>query len=398
MEGFRPVGAFEPDHDGYFGWLAQKGYTLPANRDDIWLPDHETSRGASVHPARIPAELSDSAFFTERALTYLKGRDGKPFFLHLGYYRPHPPFVASAPYHAMYSAIDMPAPHRAPSPSEEARQHPLLQWYLSNTHQKKFFQGGEGMAAGMDEATVRQLRATYYGMMTEVDDRLGEVFAFLDTTDQWKDTLVIFTSDHGEQLGDHHLLGKIGYFDESFRIPLVIKGARNPRAGQVEQAFTESVDVMPTILDWLGAAVPRTCDGASLVPLMGGAPAANWRDALHYEYDFRNVHYSEPEDELGIGMDESSLCVIQDARWKYVHFAALPPLLFDMTVDPHQFINLAADPGHAGIVRDMAQRMLSWRMRHADRTLTHYRSSPRGLETRAAPQQEQDTWTRPAVA
>ncbi len=382
MEGFRSVGGFEPDHDGYFGWLAQKGCALPPNRDDIWLPNHETSRGATTQPARIPAELSDSAFFTERALTYLKGRNGKPFFLHLGYYRPHPPFVASAPYHAMYDAADMPPPVRAATPADEARQHPLLHWYLQNTHMQKFFQGGEGMASGMDEATVRQLRATYYGMMTEVDDRLGEVFAYLDATGQWNDTLVIFTSDHGEQLGDHHLLGKVGYFDESFRIPLVIKGAENPRAGQVEAAFTESIDVMPTILDWLGAPVPRACDGVSLLPLLHGPAPDGWRDALHYEYDFRDVHYSQPEADLGIGMDESSLCVIQDECWKYVHFAALPPLLFDLRADPHQMRDLARDPAHAGIVRDLAQRALSWRMRHADQTLTHYRSTPDGLECR----------------
>ncbi len=382
MEGFRSVGAFEPDHDGYFGWLAQKGFELPANREDIWLPQHETSRGATTHPACIPAELSDTAFFTERALTYLKGRDGKPFFLHLGYYRPHPPFVASAPYHAMYDAADMAPPVRAATPEAEAAQHPLLRWYLQNTKQQKFFQGGEGMASGMDEATVRQLRATYYGMMTEVDDRLGEVFAFLDATGQWDDTMVIFTSDHGEQLGDHHLLGKIGYFDESFRIPLVIKGAENPRAGEIEDVFTESVDVMPTILDWLGADVPRACDGVSLLPLLRGAAPAGWRDALHYEYDFRDVHYSQPETALGLSIDASSLCVLQDADWKYVHFAALPPLLFDLRADPVQMRNLADDPAYAGIMLDYAQRMLSWRMRHADRTLTHYRSSPGGLQRR----------------
>ncbi|MBC7801457.1 MAG: alkaline phosphatase family protein [Gemmatimonadaceae bacterium] len=382
MEGWRCVGAFEPDHDGYFGWLAQRGYTLPPNRDDIWLPDHETSRGATTHPARIPAHLSDTAFFTDRALTYLKGLNGKPFFLHLGYYRPHPPFVASAPYHAMYDAADMPGPVRAASPEIEAQQHPLLGWYLDHTHQQKFFQGAEGMAAGMDEATVRQLRATYYGMMTEIDDNLGQVFTHLDATGQWDDTLIVFTSDHGEQLGDHHLLGKVGYFDESFRIPLVIKAPGNQRAGAIEDAFTESVDVMPTILDWLGGAIPRACDGASLLPFLDGPGPADWRDALHYEYDFRDIHYSQPERDLGIGMDESSLCVIQDAAWKYVHFAALPPLLFDLVADPHQLRNLAADPAHAATVRDYAQRALSWRMRHADRTLTHYRSTPAGLETR----------------
>jgi hypothetical protein len=82
-------------------------------------------------------------------------------------------------------------------------------------------------------------------------------------------------------------------------------------------------------------------------------------------------------------MNECSLCVLQDAAFKYVHFAALPPLLFDLRADPHQFHDLAGDPAHAGVVRDYAQRMLSWRMRHADRTLTHYRASPNGLEIRA---------------
>jgi hypothetical protein len=85
MPGWRPVGAFEADHDGYFGWLAQQGFPVPPQREDIWLPDGEDSPpGVTDKPARVPAELSDSAFFTERALTYLNGRNGKPFFLHLG--------------------------------------------------------------------------------------------------------------------------------------------------------------------------------------------------------------------------------------------------------------------------------------------------------------------------
>ncbi len=384
MEGFSQVGTWEPNMEGYFGWLAQQGFPLPEIREEIWLPDGEDDiRGATDRPARVPASLSDSAFFTGRALTYLKGRGKNPFFLHLGYYRPHPPFVASAPYHAMYSADEMAPPVRASNAETEAAQHPLLRWYLENTHQKSFFRGGEGMAHGMDERTVRQMRATYHGMMSEVDDCIGQVFAHLDATGQWEDTLILFTSDHGEQLGDHHLLGKIGYFDESFRIPLVIRDPRRrERAGRIEPAFTESIDVMPTILDWLGGEAPRACDGRSLLPLVERGPAADWRDMLHYEYDFRDVHYSMPERDLGIGMDESSLCVVQDAEWKYVHFAALPPLLFDLRADPHQFRNLAADPAHAKTVRDYAQRALSWRMRHADRTLTHYRATPDGLDRR----------------
>jgi arylsulfatase A-like enzyme len=386
MEGFRSVGAFEPTMDGYFGWLSHQGYKLPARRDDIWLPEGEDAvPGATDRPCRIPASLSDSTYFTERALTYLKGKGEKPWFLHLGYWRPHPPFIACEPYNTMYRPEDMPAPVRRESWEEEARQHPLLDFYLRGISQGSFFHGAGGAATALAEREIRQMRATYAGLMSEIDDCLGRVFAYLDETKQWEDTLVIFTSDHGEQLGDHHLLGKIGYFDESFRIPLVVKdaGPGNARAGEIEDAFTESVDVMPTILEWLGGEAPRACDGSSLLPLLQhrGAPEG-WREVLHYEYDFRDVYYSHPEEKLGVDMDSASLCVVQDARWKYVHFAALPPLFFDLERDPHQFENLAESPAHAALVKDYAQRALSLRLRHAEKTLTHLRATPRGLENR----------------
>ncbi|RKK05555.1 DUF4976 domain-containing protein [Pseudoroseomonas wenyumeiae] len=384
MEGFRSVGAFEPSMDGYFGWLAQKGFDLPENREDIWLPEGEDSvPGATQRPSRIPAELSDTAYFTERALTYLKGKGEKPWFLHLGYWRPHPPFIAPAPFNTMYDPAEMPKLVRGPTWQEEAKQHPLHSFYLNGISQGSFFHGAGGAASELDEATVAQMRATYAGMISEVDQALGEVFDYLDETDQWKNTLVIFTSDHGEQLGDHYLLGKIGYHDESFRIPLVIKDPDAPdSAGQIEDCFTESVDVLPTILDWLGGTPPRACDGRSMLPVVRDGAPDDWRKHLFYEYDFRDVHYSKPEGVLGLGMDDSSLCVVQDAQWKYVHFAALPPLLFNLEADPAQLQNLAEDPAYAEIVARYAQRALSHRMKHAERTLTHFRSTPQGLEER----------------
>ena len=384
MDGFRSVGAFEPSMDGYFGWLAQKGFALPDKREDIWLPEGEDAvPGATDRPSRIPAHLSDTAYFTERALTYLKGKGEKPWFLHLGYYRPHPPFIASAPYNSMYRPEDMPAVVRGRSWQEEAAQHPLHGFYLNGISQGSFFHGAGGAASELDPATIAQMRATYAGMISEVDDALGEVFAHLDATDQWKDTLVIFTSDHGEQLGDHYLLGKIGYHDESFRIPLVVKDPDAPAAaGRIEDCFTESVDVLPTILDWLGGSIPRAADGRSVLPVVRDGVPEDWRDHLFYEYDFRDVHYSKPEGALGLHMDDSSLCVVQDAKWKYVHFAALPPLLFDLEQDPAQLTNLANDPAHAATVAAYAQRALSHRMKHAERTLTHFRSTPQGLEER----------------
>jgi arylsulfatase A-like enzyme len=183
------------------------------------------------------------------------------------------------------------------------------------------------------------------------------------------------------------LAGKLGYHDESFRIPLVIVDPDAPeQAGRIEDAPTESIDLMPTIIDWLGGEVPRACDGRSLRPLVLDMKPADWRTELHYEYDFRDTFHSRAETELGLHMDECTLLVIQDAKWKYVHFTTLPPLLFDLERDPGQFTNLAEDPAHAAIAKEYAQKALSWRMFHADRTLTHYRASPNGLERRTPPQ------------
>jgi arylsulfatase A-like enzyme len=387
MEGFRPVGAFEPYKDAYFGWVASQGYALPENREEIWLPEGAgpDEAGATPRPARIPRELSDTAWFAERGLAYLRGRDEKPWFLHLGFYRPHPPFIASAPYHTMYRADDMPDPVRGDSPVDEAAQHPLLAYYLDNVRQASFFQDGKGLGRDMSLAEVRQMRATYYGLMSEIDDQLGRVFAFLDETQQWDDTLIVFTCDHGEQLGDHYLLGKLGYFDQSFRIPMIVRDPRRAAdgsRGRVVEHFTETIDTMPTILDWLGLPIPRQCDGSSLLPFCYGDTPADWRTEVHYEFDFRDIFYSHPETALGLSMDTSSLAVVQDRDFKYVHFAALPPLLFDLEKDPGQFVNRADDPAYAGVVRDYAQKMLTWRLTHADRTLTHFRATPSGLERR----------------
>jgi arylsulfatase A-like enzyme len=387
MEGFRSVGAFEPYMEAYFAWVATQGYKLPENRWDIWLPEgaNNGNHGATALPSRIPAELSDTRWFTERGLAYLRGRGNKPWFLHLGYYRPHPIFVAPAPYNAMYDPADMVPPVRGASREAEAAQHPLLDFYIRHTHQNGFFQDGKALASEMSEAAVRQMRATYFGLMSEIDDQLGRVFDYLQETGQWDDTLILFTCDHGEQLGDHYLLGKVGYGDASFRIPMIL---RDPRAeakdsrGSIVDRFTETIDTMPTVLEWLGLPIPRQCDGRSLLPFCTNGAPGDWRTEVHYEYDFRDVFYSQPEAKLGIGMDECSLAVVQDENYKYVHFAALPPLFFDLKQDPGQFRNLAHDPDCAGKVRDYAHKMLSWRLKHADRTLTHYRATPKGLEER----------------
>jgi arylsulfatase A-like enzyme len=386
MDGFRSLANLDPYpamHE-YFRWMASKGFTLPANHHDIWLP-RTGNPGATAAAMRAPAELSDTAWMTEVALSYLAEQRDRPWFLHLCYWRPHPPFIAGEPYNGAFAAADMPAPERKASAAEEGAQHPLLAFYLGAVRNSGYFHGAEGLACDLDDDAVRQARATYCGLMCEVDHHLGRVLDFVRSSGQWDDTLIIFTSDHGEMLGDHYQLGKSGYFEPIFHVPLVIRDPAAPAAARASHvdAFTESVDIVPTILDWIDAPVPRTCDGRSLRPWCHRERPAAWREEAHFEFDFRDLWHIKPESTLGLPMESCSFAAIRGRRDKYVHFAALPPLLFDLAADPHEMHDLARDPASGSRMLAAAQKLLSWRLEHAERTLTHFRATPQGLEDRS---------------
>ena len=207
--------------------------------------------------------------------------------------------------------------------------------------------GVDGPVRDLPEKQVRAVRAAYFGLLSEIDHQLGRVFSYLDDEGLWDDTLIVFTSDHGEHLGDHHLFGKPTYFDESFRVPLIIRAPGDEAGGtrgDVVDEFTEAIDVMPTVLEWMGADIPRTCDGASLMPFVTKAGDTEARDAAHCEYDFRDTATTSIASDLGVNNDEANFCAIRGSRYKYVHFAALSPLLLDVVEDPHPVHRHLAPP------------------------------------------------------
>ncbi len=347
-------------------------------------------RGYTFAPPAYSAEESDTAFLANEALKWLAIQRDRAWFVHLSFKRPHPPWVAPEPYNTMYDPDEVPPVRRAPSPEKEARQHPFLALMIENHRRKRYLLNHDGREADIDEFTIRQARATYYGLMTEVDHHVGRIVDFLKKSGQYDDTLIIFSSDHAEQLGDHHLQGKSGYCDEAFYIPLIIRdplpGADEARGGRTD-AFTESVDVMPTILDWLGLEVPAQCDGVSLLPFLRGETPANWRTEAHWEFDWRHVPELSGENGLGLKPDQCNLCAMRDDAYKYVHFAALPPLLFDLERDPDQLVNRAEDPAYASTHLEYARKMLSWRMTHADRMLANMFLDEGGVREWRGPRQ-----------
>ncbi len=364
-------------------WLADRGFSLPDDLRDLYYGQvkdfpgaHE--RGASYAPAIYPPELSDTAFAVDLAMHYLRIPGSKPWFLHLSILAPHPPHVAPEPFNRMYHPDDVPSLLRAASLEEETRQHAFLGYFLDQNLRGSW---GEHRYP-RDEKSMRQLRATYFGQMTHVDECIGKLIAVLKETGQYDETIIVFGSDHGDQMGDHYLLGKGAYFDQSAYIPLIMRVPDYAKGGRVVENFTENVDILPTLLDLVGSEIPVQCDGRSLVPFLKGDTPPNWRSAAHWEVDFRDVEHGLPEKQLGIGFEECSFNVIRDERYKYVHFAALPPLFFDLEKDPAELNDLARDPACTPLLLACAQKLLSWRMVNDERTLTHMKLGPQGVMMR----------------
>ena len=343
LPGIRPVCMMGTWPTPWTDWLSANGYEVP---DDI----------RHAYGVRAPG----------------------PFIAHLSLLRPHPPFVAPKPYSSMYDPAEVPGFVRAGTREEEGDQHPWLAHQLS----RKLYTCPD------DEKKLRRMKAVYYGLMSEVDDALGRVFASLKELGLWDNTLIVFTSDHGEQMGDHWLLGKGGYFDASYRIPLIIRDPRpaaDAERGKVVRSFTENVDIMPTMLDLIGAETPVQCDGASLRPFLEGPETpASWRRQAHWEFDFRDPADDTAEKKLGLTLHQCTMNIIRDDRFKYVHFTHLPPLFFDLEKDPHEMVNRANDPAYLPLVLDYAQKLLSWRMNHDEQTLTHIALTDDGPVARPA--------------
>ncbi len=371
--------------------LKAKGYDLPKQPMDIFKPAgrSESEDGSFSAPHTVfDAEESDTAFITDQVLQYLSLPHQEPWFLHLVYLRPHPPLTAPRPYNTLCNPAEVPAPRRAANAAAEAEQHPYLAHLLSRQAKPGYFGGHEGSLLDLSTREIQELAAVYYGLIAEVDFQIGRILDFLKAQGLYDETLIVFTSDHGEMLGNHWLFGKEGYFDDAFHIPLILRDPR-PEAdearGRVEDSMTEAVDLMPTLLDWLGLDCPPQCDGHSLRLFLEARRPERWRQEAHWEFDFRDPVEGKAERALGLSSDHCTLNVLRGPRYKYVHFTALPPLLFDLDSDPGETRDLSQDPGHHTVMLEMARKMLSWRMAHDERVLVNMRLTDQGVVARAAP-------------
>lgn len=337
------VGLYTPDSQA--GWVQQ----LRAKGYDVAYGWEEALRG---EPDR-PVDDSQSAFLTDRFVEWL-ARQESGWFVHLSYLRPHPPYAAAGEFSTMYDPAEVALPI---APVEREHRHPIHEVAL----------GVEESAAPTEEGAMRQLRAQYYGMISEVDYQLGRAVAAIEERGEWDETLVVITSDHGEQLGDHGLKEKLGFFPQSYHIVGLWRDPDAARAGTSVSAWTENVDLLPTLCETLGVDAPVQCDGRSLAPLLRGEPCA-WRTAAHYEWDFREywINARPRRWPANRSLSQHNIAVSVSDEVSYVQFSDGSFLCFDLVADP-TWRTECDDPSR---VLAAAQEQLRWRQEHMVRDLT----------------------------
>jgi len=329
-------------HEPWRRWLMELGYDDPG--DGV--------RALATEPDR-PAEHGVSTYLTDRVIEWLEQRDD-PWFAHVSYLRPHPPYAAAGHWAAHY---DPEAVGEPVLPADD--RHPLHDLIL----------GIPEASAPADPAALRHLRAQYFGMVSDVDSQVGRLLDALERLGHGDDTVIVLTADHGEQLGDHGLVQKVGWFEESHHVVGMVRHPHHGTAhGSIVEAFTENVDVLPTLAEVMAIDVPPQCDGRSLMPWLRGEPPPAWRDAAHWEFDWRSLVIPwlgavPAGDEPTVSMH---LAVTRTIDAAYVQFGDGTWLGFDLAADPTWRTALT----DAGTLLPLAQRQLLWRSRHTDRTLS----------------------------
>ncbi|MEE0419126.1 MAG: arylsulfatase [Lachnospiraceae bacterium] len=239
--------------DDYFHWLKQaKG--IDADVTDTGLECNSWV----TRPWIYEEKYHPTNWVTDRSIDFLRRRDpGQPFFLMSSYLRPHPPFDAPSYYLDLYARRDLTPP--AVGDWEDTE---LLR------SQGRVF---DSKCGPMDPDLIHQAQAGYYACITHLDHQIGRLIQALVEHGLYENTLILFTSDHGEELCDHHYFRKSRPYQGSTHIPLLICGNEKLlpgiQPGSVCSSVAELRDVMPTILDFAGAPIPDTVDGASLLPL-----------------------------------------------------------------------------------------------------------------------------------
>lgn len=282
---------------------------------------------------QMPAEYTETAFITDQAIDFLKRDHHQPFFMHISYKKPHSQHFAPSPWDKMYDPEDIVPPVIS---EESIDQKPSIF--------KRQRQASKGHL--MQPRDWAELTARYYGLISFLDDRFGQILDTLEQLDMLKNSIIIFTSDHGTSLGHHGYYGKFYNFEFSTRVPLLIHLPGQDNRKEITKT-NKSIDIMPAMLQQCGVPVPGDLQGQNLNRLITGDDR-DWDESVYTEMHgiHRNKDLSNPrllEYRKGLRLKEWKVSyhvtrVNKESPW--IHEWEL----YNYRQDPDEFYNLAHDP------------------------------------------------------
>ena len=368
LHGMGPDGMrYSPRRPRYNFYLNEKGYAGENPWHD-WANaadgegNHLASGWAMRHarkPARVKEEDSETPYLTRRGMDFMREAGDEPWCLHLSYIKPHWPYIAPAPYNTMFDARDVIPAVR--SEDERRDPHPVYRAFMDH-HVSRTFSRDEVRA---------EVIPVYMGLIKQIDDQMGVLFRFMAERGLFENTMIVFTADHGDYLGDHWLGDKDFFHESSVRVPLIIydpsPAADKTRGGTCDE-MVEAIDLLPTFLDVAGGdPVQQThrLEGRSLLRLLHGAQSGSWRRFTISEYDY-GMMPAAPK--LGVEPRDARLFMIADKEWKLIHGISFRPMLFDRVNDPNELHDLGNDPKYAPECERLMAALAAWGLRVSQRT------------------------------
>lgn len=325
----------------YMAWRRGQGLPVPEAMLDY------TVQRAELDP--VPAEQSRPAWLADRAIDLVEGyaatAGDRPWFLRLDFHGPHFPNVVPEPFKSMYDPRAIPP---WPNAFDTLEGKPAVQ-RIKQQHWQTDRMGWEDW---------QPLIATYFGEISLIDAQVGRLLDRLDQLGAAGDTLVVWTTDHGDTIGAHGICNKdYTMYEEIYRVPLILRWPGVVEGGTRSEVYSHHfLDLFASFHDLVTGSVPD-CHGRSLLPVLRGRPLVGSDDAAPREAycEFHGSH-----------MGLYSMRLLRDDRYSFIYHTNDIDELYDHASDPHQLANLAGAPAAAEVLARMKRRMVDWMARTDD--------------------------------
>jgi len=354
---------YEPDIRGD----DSPGIGLGRRNDDVESASTDRMVFSRPFAAKLPAEHTKAAFLGRSVEQFVRDSadDERPFILYANFLEPHSPFMGpNDKLHTRRELNEGPAFLKSPDEDAAALHRVMADSYAKGS------EDGEDLSKA---ASWRRLRAKYFGLVSLVDTAVGGILQALEDSGQAENTIVVFTSEHGEMMGDHRLLHKAVMYREAMRVPLLVRVPWLAEEGRVIEGSVSLVDLVPTILQLLGEEVPGHLQGDSRVPALWGDDDLAENDVVVQW----NGSDGRPDIDFATEVPHDLYETVKASPWRSIITPDgwklnLSPVdrceLFNLNSDPHEQVNVFEQPAQRDRVRDLVSRIRLWQERHKDYT------------------------------